>query len=132
MKEGTIEILDLDFEYKLWKNKLAFIRTEIELLQDRVHVLTREQPGWEMDKTHRLFLETHMESARSLENKIRTQEQEMAFYAEDYPISLNHSHYVIHEKIRKEMDKVSFRHGEMLENIYPGLCYPLSSAENSI
>lgn len=129
MKAGNIEILDLDFEYKLWKNKIAFSKSEIELLQDRVHVLSRENPGWMPDEKHMLLFTVQLEAIKSIEKQIHTQEQEIAFYAEDYPINTGHTHYIIHENIRKEVAKINFRQNEIINDIYPLLCYPLSQEE---
>ena len=42
MKEGNIEILDLDFEYKLWKNKLQFYKKELGLMIRRVDILKNQ------------------------------------------------------------------------------------------
>ena len=47
MKDGNIEILDLDFEYKLWKNKLQFYQKELELMINRVEVLKKEHLKFE-------------------------------------------------------------------------------------
>lgn len=130
MKHGNIEILDLDFEFKLWKNKLSFLLTEVDLLKDRIHVLTREKVEWEINNKFNILLQIQSNAIRSLEKNIRTQEQEMAFYAEDYPIDTKHIHYTVHENIRLEMDKIIFRHNEIMVDIYPILCYPLSFSEH--
>ena len=132
MKYGNIEILDIDFEYKLWKNKIIFYRTEIELLLDRVNVLIREKPSWELEESSKLMLDIQLSTLSATEKQIKTQEQEMAFYAEDYPVSNTHSHYVIHEKIRRDIEKITNRHFEIMSDIYPVLCYPLSLTENSL
>jgi hypothetical protein len=125
MKTGNIEILDLDFEYKLWKNKLAFWLTEIELLKDRVHVLSREQPEWVFDNKLMKTMDIQYGAIKEIQNQISTQEQEMAFYSEDYPIDTRHVHYISHEKIRNEVEKLNQRQIDILSDIYPGLSYPL-------
>ena len=130
MKTGNIEILDLDFEYKLWKNKIIFYRSEVDLLYDRLHVLSREQPEWNLEENSKILLEIQLKSIRTIDKQIRTQEQEMAFYAEDYPVNTKHIHYVTHENIRREMDKINYRHSEIMSEIYPVLCYPLSTAKS--
>jgi hypothetical protein len=35
MKGGNINLIDLDFEYKLWKNRLVLFVKEIDILKNR-------------------------------------------------------------------------------------------------
>lgn len=130
MKSGNILILDLDFEYKLWKNKLLFYSREIELLLDRLEVLKREKPSFYLEDEKSETILSQQKAIQGLKNQIKTMEQEMAFYAEDYPINKSHSHYLIHETIRNEMEKLIFRQDEIISSIYPELCYPLREKEN--
>lgn len=126
MKKGNIQILDLDFEYKLWKNRLMFFETEMELLLDRSTVLMHEHKTWKMDDSIHKRLQEHLRAVEILQSRILTQEQEMALYAEDYPIDIQHSHYSVHEGIREEIERVSQQHAVTFSEIYPILCYPLS------
>lgn len=131
MKSGNIQILDLDFEYKLWKNKLIFFSNEIELLLDRLEVLKREKPSFYIDDSEHETILSQQTAIQHLRNQIKTMEQEMAFYAEDYPINQSHSHYLTHEAIRNEIEKVVIRQDEINSLIYPQLCYPLREVETS-
>lgn len=126
MKEGKIEILDLDFEYKLWKNKLCCYNKEIELMKHRIESLKQEHPGFNINKKNITILETQLKAVEQVKNRIKTMEQEMAYYAVDYPILTRHSHYVEHEKIRLEMENVYKNHNLIFDQIYPLLCYPLN------
>lgn len=131
MKHGNIQILDLDFEYKLWKNKLLFFSNEIELLLDRLEVLKREKPSFYINDSEHEIVLSQQDVVQNLKNKIKTMEQEMAFYAEDYPVNQRHSHYLMHESIRNEIEKVVLRQDEINSLIYPQLCYPLREVETS-
>lgn len=126
MKDGNIEILDLDFEYKLWKNKLEFYNKELELLKERIDVLTKEHPEFKFDEDDFITLNKQQEALELLKNKIKTMEFEMGYYAVDYPISRRHSHYVEHEKIREKIYKVNDAQQYILKNIYPTLCFPFN------
>ncbi|MFC2103958.1 hypothetical protein ACFLS4_01235 [Bacteroidota bacterium] len=126
MKEGNIEILDLDFEYKLWKNKLEFNRKEIKLMKRRVEVLEKEHSGFSFDKKNNEILENQLNEIELAKNKINTMEYEMGYYAVDYPISSKHSHYIEHEKIRLEIEKINDIQQSILHNIYPLLCFPFN------
>lgn len=127
MKKGNIQILDLDFEYKLWKNRLMFFESELELLLDRSIVLVHEHREWQMEDTIKKKLQDHLSAVQIIQSRIITQEQEMALYAEDYPIDSQHSHYSVHEGIREEIERVSQQHAVIFSDIYSILCYPISS-----
>lgn len=126
MKDGNIEILDLDFEYKLWKNKLQFYKKELELIINRVGVLEKEHAGFSFDTKHHETLKNQQEKIELARNKIKTIEFEMGYYAVDYPISNKHSHYAEHEKIRQEIMKIIDIQQSILRNIYPLLCFPFN------
>lgn len=126
MKDGNIEILDLDFEYKLWKNKLQFYQNELELMKRRVGVLEKEQDGFNFSEKQHIILDKQLEAVEIVKNKIKTMEFEMGYYAVDYPISSKHSHYTEHEKIRIEIKKLNDAQQYILQNIYPLLCYPFN------
>lgn len=126
MKDGNIEILDLDFEYKLWKNKLEFYNKELDLLKDRVDVIAKEHPEFKFEEENLITLNKQQESLKSLKNKIKTLEFEMGYYAVDYPISSRHSHYTEHEKIRTDICKINDAQQYILKHIYPTLCFPFN------
>ena len=126
MKDGNIEILDLDFEYKLWKNKLQFYQIELELMISRVEVLKKEHSVFKFEIKHFKNIVKQKENIELVRNKIITMEFEMAHYAVDYPISDKHSHYIEHEKIRLEIEKINSNQRDILKNIYPSLCFPLN------
>ena len=126
MKDGNIEILDLDFEYKLWKNKLRFYITELELMKRRVEVLEKEQVGFSFNEKQHITLDKQLEALELVKNRIKTMEFEMGYYAVDYPISNRHSHYTEHEKIRAEIVRINDAQQYILHNIYPLLCFPFN------
>jgi len=126
MKDGNIEILDLDFEYKLWKNKLNFYQKELELMINRVEVLKKENSKFEFKIKHFKTIINQKKNIELIRNKIITMEFEMAHYAVDYPISSKHMHYTELEKIRLEIDAVISNQQSVLQNIYPLLCFPFN------
>ena len=125
MKEGNIQLLDLDFEYKIWKNKLQYFRAEIKILEDRVYVLSREFPGFDISKDNKDIITNQQEFIQRVLNKIKTREQEMAHFAEDYPICEDHSHFKLHEKVREEIEIIRNLQQELINGIYTPLCYPI-------
>ncbi|MBN2485764.1 MAG: hypothetical protein JXB34_07295 [Bacteroidales bacterium] len=129
MKAGTIHILDLDFEFKLWKNRLYHFQSELEIIFSRIFVLTREHPAYKLPDIKLLLLNDQKERARYLLNKIENLEQEMSLYAEDYPINEKHIHYISHEAIRKEMAELDGKQQEIINIVISELCYPKVSGK---
>ncbi len=127
MKDGNIEILDLDFEYKLWKNQIDFYLKELNLLNGRVKVLEKEHAKFSFDQKHHITIDKQQEALELVKNRIKIMEFEMGYYSVDYPISSRHMHYVEHEKIRDEMQRLHQAQEYILQNIYPQLCYPFHS-----
>lgn len=124
MKSGNIQILDLDFEYKFWKNKLYFYQSEIEILKGRIHVLKLEISDFNPGTKNLNMLETQQESIKMQLNIINTLEEEMALYAEDYPIDYKHSHYLAHLKVKDNIENISERQNLILSNLLPILSQP--------
>lgn len=129
MKQGYIEILDLDFEYKLWKNDLQYYLEQIKVIEDRFVVLTREQIDWKPDVKHQLVIDNQKQTIQKLQKVILNHEKEIAFYASDYPITAGHSHYTIHEDIRNELEKISFRQKEIMADLISILSYPVQNTD---
>lgn len=126
MKDVKIEILDLDFEYKLWKNKLQFYQKEIVLIKHRIESLKKEHPNFTLKTIYGKTLIEQRKNIELVKTKIRTMEQEMGYYAVDYPILKRHTHYIEHEKIRLEMESVIKTQQLISDQIFPILCYPLN------
>lgn len=124
MKSGHIQILDLDFEYKFWKNKLYFYQSEIEIIKGRIQVLSLEVNNFDPGEENLKVLEMQQNTIKSQLNKINTLEEEMALYAEDYPIDNKHSHYLAHVKVKDDIEKISNRQDEILSNLLPVLIQP--------
>lgn len=129
MKQGNIQILDLDFEYKLWKNRLDLYIHEIELLEDRINVLKREHVNLKMGEDKIDLLKIQRISIRELIKKIFILEQEISLYAEDYPIGETHTHFINHESIRNTIQKIFDRQHSIMTSVYPNLCYPIKINE---
>ncbi len=121
MKSGNIHILDLDFEYKYWKNKLMFFLTELDIFISRVQVLKLEKNNFNLSQESSKLIQMQTESIKQMLNQIDVLEEEMALYAEDYPISKSHEHYRTHSRFRHEMDKVFERQESLVSIIMPEL-----------
>lgn len=122
MKSGYIQILDLDFEYKLWKNRLHFYFSEIEIIEGRIHVLSKEIKGFSLKSDKTELLSFQKQAVKSLLNQIEILEQEMALYAEDYPIDEKHVHSITHNKLKTEMNALTVSQNALMCSIFPELC----------
>ncbi len=114
MKE-KIFIPGLDFEYKLWKNRIHFYQQETHIFLTRLRSI-KEEIGAEAD----VFIErlrNYINEAQLLENDIRVREEEISYFSKDYPISKNHEHFVDHEKLRSRMQKISKDHLDLVVEI---------------
>lgn len=124
MKAGTIHILDLDFELKLWKNRLLNFQSELDIIDGRVFVLAREHPGFILNKNHQILIQIQKERVKGTLIKIENMEQEMALYAEDYPINEKHLHFVFMKNIREEIENILMKQNQIISEVFPELCYP--------
>jgi hypothetical protein len=110
MKDGIINMVDLDFEYKLWKNRLAFFLKEIEILRHRNETVRSEPAIDALNPVELMVLDDHEDQLTKLFNRIKVQEQEMQFYNKDFPITSQHQYYLEHVTLRKKMESISKVH----------------------
>jgi hypothetical protein len=125
MKSGNIQLLDLDFEFKLWKNKILHFKDELAVVFSRILALQKEYEEFSLEKHNTKLLENQEKLLKATESKIITLENEMACYAKDYPINESHAHYVNHENLRSEIRKINLNQVEIGESIIPMLSYPM-------
>ena len=104
MKISEITLLDLDYEYKLWKNRLQYIHQDMVVLKERILELHSAD-----DKVRKpgVVIETRVESLLNKSDvclrSIKVHEEEASYYAREYPIDQQHQHYQDHEKVRAEV-----------------------------
>ncbi|GJM61128.1 hypothetical protein PEDI_16800 [Persicobacter diffluens] len=104
MNNAKIHLPDLDFDFKLWKETLAFWKRtgELHLLRlsdlHKLGKISSESYGslrWEYEQ--------QLDKIVALLAKIKVQEDEMAYYHKDYPINMGHQHYKDYLSIRDRM-----------------------------
>lgn len=101
---SKVSIPDLDFEYKLWKNRLNHFIREAKIYISRLQAIKTETP----ELTYALLraFEKITDTAHALYKEIEVHEDEMAYYKKDYPIDKNHQHYIDHEQIRAQFSRL--------------------------
>lgn len=113
--QERISIPDLDFEYKLWKNRIHFYQQEIHIFLTRLLSLKEKvgEEGEELVSRLRKFVS----ESQLLEKEIRVREEEISFFSKDYPISKKHEHFVDHERLRSRMQQTSKDHLDLVVEV---------------
>lgn len=117
MKDGVINILDLDFEYKLWKHRLALFVKEVEVLRNRNTELESSNTDDQLNTVELMVLDEHQEQLTKLLNRIKTQEEEIQYYNKDFPITKSHAYFTEHLNLRKKMDSISKIHFDKIADL---------------
>lgn len=110
MKNGKINLVDLDFEYKMWKNRLTLFVQEIDILKNRNEEVKTEEYIDELNMVELMVLDEHIDQLKKLVNRIKVQENEMQYYNKDFPITNDHKYFKDHELLRKQMNSISKVH----------------------
>jgi len=114
MKSGYINLVDLDFEYKIWKLRLEHFINEMSVVKERNEEVKGENSIVELTSTVLKQIEKHSEELELTLNRIKVQEQELHFYNKDFPITDKHQFYADHEIIRDRVEEVSKKHIDFL------------------
>ncbi len=114
MKGGCINLVDLAFEYKIWKLRLELFKKEISIIKDRNEEVKNEENIEELTAEELEQIDKEFKEQTSLFNRIKVQEQELRFYNKDFPITLEHQFYAEHEVIRDRVEEISKKHIEYM------------------
>lgn len=117
MKEGVINLLDLDFEYKLWKNRLSIFTKEMDILRTRNNELEISSPADQLNTVELMVLEEHQGQLTKLLNRIKTQEQEIQYYNKDFPITKDHGYFKDHIELRDKMSIITKLHFDKINDL---------------
>jgi hypothetical protein len=114
MKRGYINLVDLDFEYKIWKNRLELFRKEVKIILERNEEVKDEESIDDLPVSDLERIEEHEKELTHLFNRIKVQEQELHYYNKDFPITPEHQFHKDQEKIRTEVEALSKKHLEYI------------------
>lgn len=99
--EVKIELVDLDYEYKIWKNLLSHYKSELTIIEGRLA---------ELDGSPTLLsskqLDQHKELIERGITKMKIQEEEMTAYIDDFPISKQHEIAQFHLSIERDVHEI--------------------------
>ena len=99
--EIRIELVDLDYEYKIWKNLLSHYKNELTIIEGRLAELDGNPPlisSKQLDQ-HKEFIERGI-------TKMKIQEEEMTAYINDFPISKQHEIAQFHLSIERDVNEI--------------------------
>ena len=114
MKRGYINLLDLDFEYKIWKLRIELFKKEISIIKERNEEVKHEETIKELPSDELDRIEKHLDELTYLFNRIKVQEQELRFYNKDFPITPEHQYYKDHVSIKDSAEELSKKHIEYM------------------
>jgi hypothetical protein len=107
MKEGTIYLVDLDFEYKMWKNHLEWFLRDLKIVKDRNEEIVRMHGPHELNSVEKLVLDEYEQRLNKMLGRIKNREQEMQYYNKDFPVTLNHPYAKEHFELRQKMKQIT-------------------------
>lgn len=116
----NINLRDLEFENKVWKNKLEYLIREISIY---IHHLEAFQFELKESISEPLLQESLIElnennsSANSLMKKAIVQEEEIPMYIKDFPIDQHHELYTEHQALESEMSEFYETHKQCIHAI---------------
>ena len=103
-----VYLKDLHFEHRLWLNQLKFFKEEVGIFEHRLDELVVKNTNKEMlaklEQFQNQFIR-EKEVVDELSHKIRAKENELAKFAEEHPIAIDHVHFKDHKGLRDEMKR---------------------------
>lgn len=117
MKNGVIQLIDLEFEYKIWKKRLDLFSSEVDLIMNRNTNLPEDEKYKSLNEVELLALEEHKEALVKLKSRIKTKEQELTFYNKDFPITETHDYFLEHLELRRKNEKLLQLHLDRISDI---------------
>ena len=117
--KDQISIPEIDFEYKLWKNRLDFYEKELTIYRNRILAVKTENS---------LLVNDYLDEIKALILKICALKKEIVFHEEeigcfkrDYPINREHDHYKIRIELKDNLNVLATEYHTLLQNINDNL-----------
>ncbi len=107
MKESGIHMVDLDFEYKIWKNRLEGFLKDLKIIRKRNQSIESGQGAPELNPVELMILDEHEAQLKRMLGRLAAQEQEMQYYNKDFPITASHQYIIEHLELRDRMKRLT-------------------------
>ncbi len=117
MIKGEILLVDLVFEYKIWKKRIDYFIREIQVFCERNDELITLRNSCDLDASMIDMIMKHRNELEAFHNNIKVKEQELQFYNKDFPITKQHQYYLDHIELRKQINELSNQHYQLSEKL---------------
>jgi hypothetical protein len=114
MREGKIYLIDLDFEYKIWKSHIDWFLRDLKIIRHRNLDVAGGQGHRNLNAVEEMIVEDYEQQLKMMRGRIKTQEQALQYYNKDFPVTPNHQYVLDHLELRTRMEKLS---NEMIAKI---------------
>ncbi len=121
MKKGEVKLIDLSFEFKLWKNRLKSYIKDTEIIKTRNQELTKSNKDKALNAVEVMVLEDHKSQLTDLLKLITIQEQEIQYYNKDFPLAASHEYITTHNKMRCKISQLCNIHTERINDLITAL-----------
>jgi len=105
-KEETVFLKDLHFEHRLYLNELKFYKEELEIFEHRLDELVKKYTTKKvlarLEQFQNKFIH-QKEVIHDLKHRIKAHEKQLAYFAENHSIAVDHQHFKDHAALREEM-----------------------------
>ncbi len=117
MKNGSIQLMDIELEHILWKKRLDLFVTEVNLMISHNQKLPEERKKDALNSIELLALEEHKDNLIKLKSRIDIKEQELKFYNKDFPITEDHEYFIDHLELRQKNHQLLDIHLDRIRDI---------------
>lgn len=106
-KAGRVHIDDLHFEHQRWERELKFYLDELPIFQSRLEEIAKRYTNKDVLKEldhfqNQLYIERN--AIDTLLHDITIHEQEIARYAKEHPVAIDHVLFQDHAPLRDRID----------------------------
>lgn len=105
-KEKRKYIGDLHFEHQLWSNQLRFFQDELRVFEDRLAEVIERNSATEIRAEGEHFQNQFIREKEVIDellHDMKIQEQELANYAKDHPVAIDHKYFEDHFNLEDRM-----------------------------
>lgn len=117
MKQGHIQLVDLEFEYKIWKKRLDLYLSELHAFALRKEEFALLRRTLKPTVDCEIQCAEHRKNLEQLYNRIKVQEQELQFYNKDFPITDSHPYFMVHVDLREHMQRITPDHFQLADEV---------------
>ncbi len=117
MKNGSIQLMDIELEHILWKKRLDLFVSEVNLMISHNQKLPEERKKDALNSIELLALEEHKDNLIKLKSRIDIKEQELKFYNKDFPITEDHEYFKDHLELRQKNHQLLDIHLDRIRDI---------------